>query len=295
MLTVRIRLMRFAEPRGTFSLAISLTTPPAQRTFTRPEACLSKETQRRDLTLAAGLNVRRGLRGLTTARHLSTGMILDLCLEFERATTASSSNRVRGPFGSPCLRGDPETLHMVPTRDRSTILALALVGLTCAAALSSADAPTSSPPQTLETFLDAPSLQSWRSLEEDVRAGRYDAPEMVVAQVLEYHSAREKRDLPNSMALSGISPEEFVKQEAARADASLARIRAGQTGDLWRLLQVMASQTFDDGLVFTAAEIAARLTPSRFEAMASVAAKARPENAWIFERIRERWLTAKKG
>jgi len=118
---------------------------------------------------------------------------------------------------------------------------------------------------------------------------------MVVAQVLEYHSAREKRDLPNSMALSGISPEEFVKQEAARADASLARIRAGQTGDLWRLLQVMASQTFDDRLVFTAAEIAARLTPSRFEAMASVAAKARPENAWIFERIRERWLTAKKG
>lgn len=172
-------------------------------------------------------------------------------------------------------------------------LGLALL-LTCGAA-PTRSAPRGAPrPQSLQEFVKVPSLQSWASLEGDVRAGRYDMPESAVAEVLEYHSAREKRDLPNSMVLSGTSPGEFVEQQVARADAALARMGSGQEEDLWPLLQAMASQTFDDGLAFTAAEIAARLAPLRFEQIANVAVKAHPDNAWVFERTRERWLRGEK-
>lgn len=152
----------------------------------------------------------------------------------------------------------------------------------------------SAPSDSFEAFLDAPSWESWSRFAADVNAGRYGRPDTAFPQLLDYHSAREKRDLPNSMAVTGIPPDEFAKLQAARADSALANIQRGLTNDVWCVLQALASQAYDDGLVFTSAEIAARLQPVRFERIAKEAIEAHPANAWIFERTRERWLRPRK-
>jgi hypothetical protein len=146
---------------------------------------------------------------------------------------------------------------------------------------------------SLGSFLSHPSAATWTAFEDDVEAGKYGPPDALYPELLEYHSAREHRDLPNSMALIGITPDDYVKAQAARADAALEVIRQHQGQGLWRFLSRLATQTFDDGLVWTGTEIAARLSPERFDQIAAEAVKKVPANGWIVERVRERWLRSR--
>lgn len=115
-----------------------------------------------------------------------------------------------------------------------------------------------------ELFLEKPSLVLWHQFEVDIRTGHYDASRRVFRDVLEYHDARLKRDLPNSMALSDVKPNNFVANQQRRADSAFLSIKAQESNDLWRILEKLSNQSFDEDLMRTSCEIAARLSPSKF-------------------------------
>jgi hypothetical protein len=146
---------------------------------------------------------------------------------------------------------------------------------------------------SIEAFLAAPSISTWQTFEADVHSKRYD-PGTPYRDVIDYHDARSKRDLPNSMARTGITPDKYVTLQSKRADSALGRIQKKASEDLWRLLRALAVQVFDEDLLCTACEIAARVSPVRFEEFAADVVRLHPEQSWIIERIRERWLPVNK-
>jgi len=147
---------------------------------------------------------------------------------------------------------------------------------------------------SLERFIITPSLSSWQDFQADVRSGSYRTKGELFHKILEYHKARGNRDLPNSMTLKDITPDEFVMLQSKRVDSALAYIRKNQCSDFWRLIEKMAVQDFDDGLMWTACEIAARLSPPKFEKIAAEVTKHYPDQSWVIESIHEKWLPAKK-
>jgi hypothetical protein len=140
---------------------------------------------------------------------------------------------------------------------------------------------------SFEMFLTKPTQVYWRSFEVNIKSGYYH---QVFQQVLEYHDARMKRDLPNSMALTGPAQDKFMKQHNKRIIFALNSIRSKESSDLWRLLGKLGSQNFDEDLVWTAFEIAARLSPPKFETIAKDVERLHPDQTWIIENIRERWF-----
>ena len=143
---------------------------------------------------------------------------------------------------------------------------------------------------SLERFVANPSLSSWEAFEADVRAGRYGPDASLFPQVLTYHDAQLHRDFPNSMALKGITPNQYVELEIKQIDTALKRLRKSSSEDLWRVISAMALQDFNEELVWTACEIAARVSRDRFETIAADVVRLHPEEAWIIKRTRERWL-----
>lgn len=141
-----------------------------------------------------------------------------------------------------------------------------------------------------ELFLASPSLVSWHHFETDIRTGRYDASMPVFRDVLEYHDARLKRDLPNSMALSGIDPKNFVDKQQRRTDSALLSIKVQESIYLWRMLEKLASQDFDEDLMWTSCEITARLSPSKFEIILNEVQRLHPERKRMFRILRSRWI-----
>lgn len=147
---------------------------------------------------------------------------------------------------------------------------------------------------SLEKFLTAPSLTSWQNFQADVRSGRYGKKGGLFLKIFEYHDAREKRDLPNSMVLKDITQDEFVILQSKRADSALDFIRKNKNANFWRIIEKLAVQDFDDGLMWTACEIAVRLSPPKFEKIAAEVIKRYPDQSWVIDRIYEKWLPAKK-
>lgn len=165
------------------------------------------------------------------------------------------------------------------------------LGLLLAATLASNAANgTGSYSSSLEGFLAAPSMSTWIEFKREVESEKGDVRQSPFLALLEYHQSRERRDLPNSMALVGISPDEFVKQQEAEVERSFELIRQRQSEDLWRLLRTLVLQNFDDGLVDTASEVAARLSPERFAKLAAEVEKSQPAKSWIMGRNQSRWI-----
>jgi hypothetical protein len=145
---------------------------------------------------------------------------------------------------------------------------------------------------SFEIFLSHPSKDTWEALKSDAKLGRLSS--RYFEQILIYHEARLDRDFPNSMSLVGITPNEFVKLRREQVDSALSIIRSAQDKSLWRLLDGLALQDFDEDLVWTALEIAARLSQSKFEEIAQTLKRIHPDEAWIVERIVENWLTPRR-
>ena len=149
---------------------------------------------------------------------------------------------------------------------------------------------------SFEKFLANPSRESWDSLEADIHAGRYGPRTGLFQQVLEYHDARMHRDYSVSMALVGITPNQFGYLQDERVESAFGSIRAQESPDLWRLLEKMAALDFnddlavsDDDLAWTAFEIADRLSPARFAMIAQEVVKLHPERARFIKIVREDW------
>lgn len=142
---------------------------------------------------------------------------------------------------------------------------------------------------SFEKFLAHPSQESWDSLDADIHAGRYGPRTGLFQQVLEYDDARKHRDLPNSMAVVGISLGEHYAQLVERTEKAFGYVRAKESPDLWRLLEKMAVQDFDDELARTAFEIADRLSAARFALMADEVIKLHSERRDLVEMTRWDW------
>ena len=138
---------------------------------------------------------------------------------------------------------------------------------------------------SIEAFVEQRDAESWSRVEKEVRA----QPDSTLAHFLAFHEARLQRDLPNSMARVGESPTEAAARAGRAADVALGAIGT-RLGDIWPVISALASQSFDDDLVFSAAEAAARLAPDRFDSLRSHALGQRAESREIFDRVRERWL-----
>ncbi len=143
----------------------------------------------------------------------------------------------------------------------------------------------------LDVFLSSQSQTSWRSFEDQVRSRRYIGPdERLFFHLWKFLNATGHRDLPNSMALVGMTPDQFVDRQIKQANLALAFIRKHQTRNLWLVIDRLATQTFDDELIFHSCELAIRLSPNKFNALADKVVKLHPGNKWIVQRTRERWL-----
>lgn len=147
---------------------------------------------------------------------------------------------------------------------------------------------------TFDEFISAPSENTWDAFEKAVLAKRFGTRNILFAQVLEYHEARMHRDLPNSMTLVGITPNEYIRIQERRVEAAFALIKKKQSADLWKLLSALVMQDFAEELMGTALEIAARISPAEFEKLATKALKVRPDYDWMIAGIRELWTCEKK-
>jgi hypothetical protein len=129
---------------------------------------------------------------------------------------------------------------------------------------------------------------SWLAVERALPAPAETETAAVVAELVAYHEARERRDFPNAMARA--APPE--PEPGARLERALQALRLHDGDALWRIVRAMTLQRDDDGLVWTGVEVAARLAPKRLDALADALRRERPDRGWIVDRIRERWLAA---
>jgi hypothetical protein len=170
---------------------------------------------------------------------------------------------------------------------RIFVFSIALVcAIGCTLAPAARDQAT--PAEMVKQFRTSPTQGNWSGLSDSVRRDYEEPNSKKFLAVLAYHQAREHRDLPNSMALKGMSADEFVAQQGQIADRNLATLKLSQDESLWNLLDGMARQEFDESLTWTAAELLYRLSPSRFDASGTVVAS-QSEKQRIFRETRERW------
>jgi hypothetical protein len=135
----------------------------------------------------------------------------------------------------------------------------------------------------LDRFVTSPTEETWAQLRESVAKGPSSGASAVVVTVVRYHEAREKRDLPSSMAREGKSPDESVHYQISVMDECLGQLKRMEGEHLWKLLYGMAQQDFDESLVWTAAEMLYRLSPPRFDTAAASAASIPGKNSIFLE------------
>ena len=143
--------------------------------------------------------------------------------------------------------------------------------------------------RSFEQFVSAPTETNWSGLRSFVDKDPGLELSHLVSLVVLYHEARDRRDLPNSMALKNVSPDEFVKQQIQIADETLWKLKSMEGARLWSLLKGLAVQDFDEFLVWSSAELLFRLNPPRFEEVASIVSSD-SEKAHIFAETKARWL-----
>ena len=142
--------------------------------------------------------------------------------------------------------------------------------------------------RSFEQFVSAPTEANWSGLRSSAKKDPGSKLSLLVSLVVQYHEARDRTDLPNSMALKNVSPDEFVKQQIQIADQTLRKLKSMEGAPLWSLLQSLVLQGFDEFLVWTSAELLFRLAPPRFEEIASIVSTD-SEKARIFAETKARW------
>lgn len=146
---------------------------------------------------------------------------------------------------------------------------------------------------SLHAFVNRPSQENWDSLVNEALASASLSDAQMVILTIRYNEARLRRDLPNSMALVGITPNEKVRASAAEATQALEGIRPHvQSDTMWKFLEALVRQTFDEQLTYSACEMACRLSPERYDEMAERVTRdlpGRPELQRVIRATRDRW------
>jgi hypothetical protein len=114
------------------------------------------------------------------------------------------------------------------------------------------------PEEGLAKLCAAPSNATWTALTRMAAAHAGDIVAQQVSALAGYHQARQLRD-----AATG-RPE-----DAQWANTELRSLRVLQDGHLWELLRCTAHQDFDEELMWSALEVAYRLSPVEFAAIAT--------------------------
>jgi len=118
----------------------------------------------------------------------------------------------------------------------------------------------------------------------------------MVLLTIDYNEARLRRDLPNSRALVGITPSEKVRASAAEATQVLEGIRPhAQSDTMWRFLEALVRQTFDEQLTYSACEMACRLSPPEYAEIAQRVRRDQPERPFLLTALQESWAEWVRG
>ena len=142
--------------------------------------------------------------------------------------------------------------------------------------------------RSFEQFVFAPTETNWSGLRSSIDKHPDAELSRLVSLVVQYHETRDRRDLPNSMALKNVSPDEFVTREIQITNETLGKLKSMEGARLWSLLKSLALQDFDEFLVWSSAELLFRLDPLRFEEISSIVSTD-PEKTHIFAETKARW------
>ncbi|HME44343.1 MAG TPA: hypothetical protein VKF36_14725 [Syntrophorhabdales bacterium] len=142
--------------------------------------------------------------------------------------------------------------------------------------------------RSFDRFVSEPTQANWSGLLSSVDKDPGLELSRLVSLVVQNHEARDRRDLPNSMALENVSPDEFVTRQIQVVDQTLGKLKSMEDPRLWILLKSLSLQGFDEFLVWSSAELLFRLNPRRFEEVASIVSPD-SEKTRIFAETKARW------
>jgi hypothetical protein len=143
----------------------------------------------------------------------------------------------------------------------------------------------------LKAFVVRRSELSWNDLVTASSRDPASYSARLVSLVQKYNEAELNRDLPNSMARTG-TPDEAVFKANESISQTLAALKSISDEDLWQLLTALVQQDFDDSYQYSAAELAFRIYPERYDELMKSCGAAKGE---MLAQIKERWNTALIG
>lgn len=168
-----------------------------------------------------------------------------------------------------------------------------LAALLLAAVLVGCESPDASATQStavhdwVQKFVASSNTNTWDQAVLAARIGPPDSQPSAYSLVVEYYIVAMKRDLPNSMAIVGTTPREYVAGLQVQLDSLVVQLSQHDCGELWALLRVMATHDADETLVGTASEIAWRLSPDRYNELDAYVRSANSSNTRVFQGRRE--------
>jgi len=174
-------------------------------------------------------------------------------------------------------------------------LASALTILSCVEVVRAVAHDSTAVHDSVAAFVENRSAREWDQAVLAARTGRRDSKATAYSLVVDYYITAMKRDLPNSMAIVGSAPAEYVAGLGKQLDSLVGQIRRSDAAELWDLLQAMATQDADDTLIATSSEIAWRLSHDRFKVLAAEVAATTPSNSRVFQERREQLERESEG
>lgn len=139
-------------------------------------------------------------------------------------------------------------------------------------------------------FVSSPTAESWAVFKASLHMQETIEKEKGYQAIVDYHYHQLQRDLPNSHSHTELTPEEYVRAEINTLDSIITTLKEHQAEDkLWGLLSAMSRQTFDETLVWTASEIAIRLSRSEFENLYAEAKDTGSTQEQIYFETLTRW------
>lgn len=142
-------------------------------------------------------------------------------------------------------------------------------------------------------FLSKPCESTWEQLCSAADRNPLSDTAKFVTSVERYHDSRIHRDLPNSMALVGTTPDEFVEGHMKKLEAELVALR-GMTAQprMLEILKALILQESDDQLTYSACEIACRTMPQAYRQMMRDVSRpplSRPRLVQVMSQVETRW------
>jgi hypothetical protein len=137
-----------------------------------------------------------------------------------------------------------------------------------------------------DEFLAHPSADTWRGLVATGRTQHDDLIAVAAFHISLYDAAALQRDLPNSMTRNG-HVDEYVTLQEQILKREFGILCTLPSSDLWKLIDILCSQQFDERLVWTGAELAYRMSPARFT---NLAKSATGENRRIMDYVPKRFV-----